>query len=132
MFRHTGILILLCTCLSLVSMRAQENSVSTSSHCVPVKDISPFERNRSAGVLLLTQYLLFIAFSVIAINQKKPDTYSGKSQQYQHKKYHQLLLHCYCKSILFPFSSVISVVSISIISVSIVVLHLTALPFLSF
>ena len=40
MYRNTGILILLCTCLSLISMRAQENSVSTSSHCVPVKDIS--------------------------------------------------------------------------------------------
>ena len=40
MYKHTGILILLCTCLSLVSMRAQENSVLPSSSCVPVKDIS--------------------------------------------------------------------------------------------
>lgn len=40
MFQHTGILILLCTCLSLFSMRAQENSVSTASSCVPVKKIT--------------------------------------------------------------------------------------------
>lgn len=40
MCRNTGILILLCTCLSLVSMRAQENSVSARSYCVPVRDLS--------------------------------------------------------------------------------------------
>lgn len=40
MCRITGILILLCTCLSLVSMRAQENSVSARSYCVPVRDLS--------------------------------------------------------------------------------------------
>ena len=40
MNRNTGIMILLCTCLSLFSMRAQENSVSSPSHCVPIKDIS--------------------------------------------------------------------------------------------
>ena len=40
MNRNTGIMILLCTCLSLFSMRAQENSVSSLSHCVPIKDIS--------------------------------------------------------------------------------------------
>lgn len=40
MCRNTGILILLCTCLSLVSVRAQENSVSARSYCVPVRDLS--------------------------------------------------------------------------------------------
>lgn len=40
MCRNTGILILLCTCLSLVSMRTQENSVSARSYCVPVRDLS--------------------------------------------------------------------------------------------
>ncbi len=40
MYRNTGIMILLCTCLSLVSMRAQENSVSAPSSCVPVRDLS--------------------------------------------------------------------------------------------
>ena len=40
MNRNTGILVLLCTCLNLFCMRAQENSVSISSSCVPVKDFS--------------------------------------------------------------------------------------------
>ena len=35
-----GILILLCMCLSLFSMRAQETSVSETSYCVPIKDIT--------------------------------------------------------------------------------------------
>ena len=36
----TGILILLCTLMNLFTMRAQEDSVSSTTSCVPVKDIS--------------------------------------------------------------------------------------------
>lgn len=40
MLRKTGILLLLCTCLNLFCMRAQENFVSRPTSCVPVKPIS--------------------------------------------------------------------------------------------
>ncbi len=40
MYRNTGILILLCTCLNVFGIRAQENSVSTQSYCVPVRNLS--------------------------------------------------------------------------------------------
>ena len=49
MLKHTGIFILLCTCLSLFSMRAQENSVSKPSSCVPVKNISKDELAFKSG-----------------------------------------------------------------------------------